>query len=115
MLMTEDGWREAMTGTIALYDSGGERMHTTYVAATPEYGKEKFKTKMGREIERVKARYPTGERFSFWGVFRRLDLFLRSLVFQCFATDLPCTNTARATCHSPYFPSSTRLLPSIVD
>ena len=58
MLMTEDGWREAMTGTIALYDSAGERMHTTYVAATPEYGKEKFKTKMGREIERIKARYP---------------------------------------------------------
>ena len=58
MLMTEDGWREAMTGTIALYDSAGERMHTTYVAATPEYGKEKFKIKMGREIERVKARYP---------------------------------------------------------
>ena len=58
MLMTEDGWREAMTGTIALYDSAGERMHTTYVASTPEYGKEKFKTKMGREIERVKARYP---------------------------------------------------------
>jgi len=58
MLMTEEGWREAMTGTIAFYDSSGERMHTTYVAATPEYGKETFKTKMGREIERVKARYP---------------------------------------------------------
>jgi hypothetical protein len=58
MLMTDDGWREAMTGTIALYDSKGERMHTTYVAATPEYGKEKFKTKMGREIERITSRYP---------------------------------------------------------
>jgi hypothetical protein len=58
MLLTEEGWREAMTGTISLYDSQGERMHTTYVAATPEYGKEKFKTKMGREIERVKAKYP---------------------------------------------------------
>jgi len=58
VLMMEDGWREAMTGTISLYDSQGERMHTTYVAATPEYGKEKFKTKMGREIERIKARYP---------------------------------------------------------
>jgi len=58
LLLTEDGWREAMTGTISLYDSEGERMHTTYVAATPEYGKEKFKTKMGREIERAKTRYP---------------------------------------------------------
>ena len=58
VLLTEDGWREAMTGTISLYDSRGERMHTTYIAATPEYGKEKFRTKMGREIERIKKRYP---------------------------------------------------------
>jgi len=58
MLMTEDGGREAMTGTIAFYDSEGERMHTTYVAATPEYGQEQFKTKMGRAIERITLRYP---------------------------------------------------------
>lgn len=58
MLLTAEGWRVAMTGTISLYDSKGERMHTTYVAATPEYGKEKFKTKMNREIEIVRKRFP---------------------------------------------------------
>jgi len=58
MLLTEEGWREAMTGTISLYDLRGERMHTTYVAATPEYGKEKFKTKMTREIARTQAKFP---------------------------------------------------------
>ena len=54
----EEGWREAMTGTIALYDKNGNRLHTAYIAASPEYGKEKFQDKMTREIERVKERFP---------------------------------------------------------
>jgi len=54
----EEGWREAMTGTIALYDKKGNRLHTAYIAASPEYGKEKFQDKMTREIERVKERFP---------------------------------------------------------
>jgi hypothetical protein len=58
MLMHEDGWREAMCGSIAFYDKQAERMHTIYCAATPEYGKEKFKAKFSREIERVKERFP---------------------------------------------------------
>ena len=47
-----------MCGTIALYDKKGNRLHTAYIAASPEYGKQKFQEKMSREIERVKARYP---------------------------------------------------------
>ena len=47
-----------MCGSIALYDHQGERMHTIYCSATPEYGKDKFKEKLGREIERVKATFP---------------------------------------------------------
>ncbi len=39
LLMCHDGWREAMVGTISLYDQAGERLHTTYIGATPEYGK----------------------------------------------------------------------------
>lgn len=35
----------AMAGTIALYDSEGERLHTIYMGATPEYGKEAFHTR----------------------------------------------------------------------
>ena len=58
MLLQEDGWRLAMTGTIAFYDAQGERLHTIYAGATPEYGKEKFHAKFQREVERVKGTYP---------------------------------------------------------
>jgi hypothetical protein len=58
MLMCEGGYRQAMVGTIALYDREGERQHTTYIAATPEYGKEQFKERLSREIERAKQLYP---------------------------------------------------------
>ena len=58
MLMQEDGWREAVCGSIAFYDKQGERLHTVYCAASPEYGKEKFKQKFSREIERVKEKFP---------------------------------------------------------
>ena len=36
MLMHQDGWREAMCGSIAFYDHQGERLHTIYCSATPE-------------------------------------------------------------------------------
>ncbi len=58
MLLHEDGWREAMAGTIAFYDAQGERLHTIYAGATPEYGKEKFHAKFHREVDRVKEAYP---------------------------------------------------------
>ena len=47
-----------MVGTIALYNEDGERQHTTYIAAPPEYGKEQFKARFTREIERTKLLYP---------------------------------------------------------
>jgi len=58
MFMTEDGNRQAMVGTISLYDKGGERHHTVCIAATPEYGKATFYQRLGREIEHVKHLYP---------------------------------------------------------
>jgi len=58
MLMHKDGWREAMCDSIAFYDPLGERLHTIYCAATPEYGKEAFKDKFSREIARVKEKFP---------------------------------------------------------
>lgn len=58
MLLVDDGWRVAMTGTIALYDAQGERLHTIYLGATPEYGKEEFHARFVRELDRVKAQYP---------------------------------------------------------
>jgi hypothetical protein len=58
LLMCEDGWRETMVGTIGFYDRAGERQHTIYMAATPEYGKATFLERMDREVDRVKALYP---------------------------------------------------------
>jgi hypothetical protein len=58
LLMCEDGWRETMVGTIGFYDQAGERQHTIYMAATPEYGKATFLDRMDREVDRVKALYP---------------------------------------------------------
>lgn len=58
MLMCEGFYRQAMVGTIALYDKAGTRHHTIYIAASPEYGKGKFKERLSREIERTKILYP---------------------------------------------------------
>lgn len=58
MLMREDGYREAMSGTIAFYNDAGERLHTDYISASPEYGKAKFFSRMEREISQVKTNYP---------------------------------------------------------
>ena len=58
MLMCEGAYRQAMVGTIALYDKKGKRHHTTYIAAAPEYGKAQFKDRLSREIERAKNLYP---------------------------------------------------------
>ena len=58
MLMRKDGYREAMVGSIALYDSKGERQHSIYVAGSPEYGKSKFIKNFEKEIENIKNIYP---------------------------------------------------------
>ena len=50
LLMCEDGWRETMVGTISFYDGEGERQHTVYLAATPEYGKATFLGHLEAEI-----------------------------------------------------------------
>ena len=57
-LMCEDGWREAMVGTLAFYDAEGERQHTVYLAATPEYGKAKFLGRLEAEVGRARAKCP---------------------------------------------------------
>ena len=56
--MKEGGWREAMCGTISFFDEYGERMHTVYTAASPEYGKETFLNRLERELKRATHQYP---------------------------------------------------------
>jgi hypothetical protein len=52
------GWREAMVGTLSFFDQEGERQHTIYLAAAPEYGKQAFLQRMEREIQRAKRDFP---------------------------------------------------------
>ena len=58
MLMRDDGYRQAMAGSIAFYDKQGERIHTNYVAGAPEYGKANFLKQMTDEITEIKKQYP---------------------------------------------------------
>ena len=52
------GYREAMTGNISLYTTDGERVHTVYIGATPEYGKAKFLSHLQDEVNKIKKKYP---------------------------------------------------------
>ena len=61
-LLVGDGWREAIVGILALYDRDGRRMHTTYVAASPEHGKASFFAAFERETNRAHAAFPTATR-----------------------------------------------------
>jgi hypothetical protein len=56
-ILAEDGNRQVMVGTISLYDRMGDRLHTIYLAASPEYGKATFKDRLTREIEQVTGTY----------------------------------------------------------
>lgn len=58
MLLCEEGYREAMVGTVSLYDRHSERLHTIYIGASPEYGKATFLARLDQEIRTVQARYP---------------------------------------------------------
>ena len=58
MLLCNDSYREAIVGTISLYNKKRDRVHTIYMGAPPEYGKEIFLQRMEREIAHVKSLYP---------------------------------------------------------
>jgi hypothetical protein len=58
MLLREEGWRQAMVGSISFYDTEGERLNSIYVAQAPEYGKESFYNMFNKEIAQIKKGYP---------------------------------------------------------
>lgn len=58
MPIREGGFREAMCGTISMYDETGERLHTIYTGQSPEYGKNEFKSRFSIEIERARKLLP---------------------------------------------------------
>lgn len=56
--IVKGGYREAMNGTISLYNGKGERMHTIYSTCAPEYGKKNFDMVLDMEIGRIKDKFP---------------------------------------------------------
>lgn len=58
LLTCDDGWKESMVGAISLYDCEGERYHTTYFGAAPQYGKADFLERFERELSHIKQHYP---------------------------------------------------------
>jgi hypothetical protein len=58
MLLCLEGWRQAMVGSISLYNSDGDRLYTRYTSFPPEYGKSRFHEAFTRDIQSVKRLYP---------------------------------------------------------
>jgi hypothetical protein len=61
MLLCNDGYRQAMVGSISLYYFGRERLYTRYTALPPEYGKERFYKAFDHEIKHVRKLYPNAD------------------------------------------------------
>jgi hypothetical protein len=53
-----EAYKEAMCGTIALYDQAGQRVHTEYLGTMPEAGKATFAQRFTTRVAWVKDRYP---------------------------------------------------------
>lgn len=64
LIVEEDkrAWRQAMCGTISLYDKAGERLQTIYLAAAPQEGKGDFLLRMEAQWKAMVKRYPQAER-----------------------------------------------------
>jgi len=58
MPLVSEAYKEAMCGTIALYDQTGERVHTEYLGTMPEAGKATFAQRFTARVARVKACFP---------------------------------------------------------
>lgn len=59
MPVVNEAYKEAMCGTIAVYDAEGTRLHTQYLGTMPEAGKATFATRVTTRVAQVLARYPT--------------------------------------------------------
>lgn len=58
MPLVDEAYKEAMCGTIALYDAAGARLHTEYLGTMPEKGKATFGESFTTRVARVKEHYP---------------------------------------------------------
>jgi hypothetical protein len=58
VLLSGEGYRQTLVGTLVFYDRRGERQHTIYTAAAPGYGKATFLARLEQEIARLKVAFP---------------------------------------------------------
>jgi hypothetical protein len=56
--LCDEGYKQAMAGSLDLLDAKGERLETVYIANAPEEGKKTFLARMERELDRLKAHFP---------------------------------------------------------
>ena len=61
-LFCKEGFKQCMVGTIALYDSAGERLETIYLGRAPQAGKAEFLSRLDGEWQRITALYPGARR-----------------------------------------------------
>lgn len=61
-LFCEEGFKQCMVGTIALYDAQGERLETIYLGQAPQMGKAEFLDRLDSEWQRVIGHYPKARR-----------------------------------------------------
>lgn len=61
-LFCDEGYKQCMVGTIALYDASGERLETIYLAQAPEVGKAQFLDRLDSEWQRVIKLYSRARR-----------------------------------------------------
>jgi len=61
MPVVGEAYKEAMCGTIAVYDAEGTRLHTEYLGTMPEAGKATFVAQVTSRVAQVLARYPTAQ------------------------------------------------------
>ena len=60
-LIKNEGYKETMVGTIALYNKEGNRQHTVYLGSSPQHGKAVFDYEFSQQIERIQHKYPKAE------------------------------------------------------
>jgi len=106
MLIRGDGYRQAMVGSISLYNSYGERLYTRYTSLPPEYGKSRFHEKFTQDIQSVKRLYPAAQ---YIGVadgaadnWTFLQKFAQRQVLDFFHACEYLTKVARATFKRPF-------------
>jgi hypothetical protein len=61
-LFCDEGFKQCMVGTIALYDSAGQRLETIYLGQAPQMGKAEFLERLDAEWRRVCQCYPQVKR-----------------------------------------------------